>query len=154
MSTYRAHRKLYLLWSDLREITPEIALDPASSEFHDRLRLRDLDFRLYRRVIEIRDGRLALRPFLDADVARQAREDALRGGLDDRDLEAAVEARVLATGIENARQLRLPDDVLAASQHGGTDFMSEVDWLLRVVRIALPAATERDQISSFSDMAG
>jgi hypothetical protein len=64
----------------LREINPEIALDPAPSGFRDTLRIRDLDFRLYRRIIEIRDGRLALRPFLDADVARRAREDALRNG--------------------------------------------------------------------------
>jgi hypothetical protein len=134
---YRAHRELYPLWSALREITPEIALDPAPSEFHDRLRVRDLDFRLYRRIIEIRDGRLALRPFLDADVARHAREDALRSGLTDGDMEAAVEARVLAAGIESAREKRQPANVPAASQDGGKDFMSEVEWLLRVVRTPL-----------------
>jgi Family of unknown function (DUF6545) len=73
VTTHRAHRELYPLWFALREINPEIALDPAMSEFRDRVRVRDLDFRLYRRIIEIRDGRLALRPFLDADVARHAR---------------------------------------------------------------------------------
>jgi hypothetical protein len=133
---YRAHRELYPLWSALREISPEIALDPAPSEFYDRLRVRDLDFRLYRRIIEIRDGRLALRPFFDADVARHAREDALRSGLTDGDVEAAVEARVLAAGIESAREKRQPANVLAASQDGGKDFMSEVEWLVRVVRMS------------------
>jgi hypothetical protein len=135
VETYRAHRKLYPLWSALHQVTPEIALDPAGSERRDRLRLRDLDFRLYRRVIEIRDGRLALRPFLDADVAQRAREDALESGLDDDDVEAAVEARVLAAGVENARQHRTPDDVLPASELGGEDFMSEVEWLLRVADV-------------------
>jgi hypothetical protein len=133
------HRELYPLWSALREINPEIAFNPAPSEFRDRLRVKDLDFRLYRRIIEIRDGRLALRPFLDAEVARQAREDALQSGLTDSDMEAAVEARVLAAGIESARQKRQPANVLAASQDGGKDFMSEVEWLLRVVRMPLPA---------------
>jgi hypothetical protein len=92
---YGAHRELYPLWFALREINPEIALDPAPSEFRDTLRVRNLDFRLYRRIIEIRDGRLALRPYLDADVARHAREEAFLNGLVDGDEEAAVEARVL-----------------------------------------------------------
>jgi hypothetical protein len=133
--TYRAHRALYPLWSALHEITPEIALDPAASELRDRLRFRNLDFRLYRRVIEIRDGRLALRPFLDADVARRAREDAIMSGQCDGDVEATVEARVLATGVENARRRRRPAEVLPASELGGDDFRSEVEWLLRVARV-------------------
>jgi hypothetical protein len=139
VSAYRAHRELHPLWSALRELHPEIALDPASSDFRDRLRVRDLDFRLYRRIIEIRDGRLALRPFLDADVARRSREDALRRGLTGNDVEAAVEAGVLAAGIENARKKRQPATVLAASQDGGKDFMSEVEWWLQIVRMPLPS---------------
>ena len=139
VSTYRAHRELHPLWFALREINPEIALDPAPSDFRDRLRVRDLDFRLYRRIIEIRDGRLALRPFLDADVARRSREDALRRGLTGNDVEAAVEAGVLAAGIENARKKRQPATVLAASQDGGKDFMSEVEWWLQIVRMPLPS---------------
>jgi hypothetical protein len=139
VSAYRAHRELHPLWSALRELHPEIAFDPASSEFRDRLRVRDLDFRLYRRIIEIRDGRLALRPFLDADVARRSREHALRRGLTGNDVEAAVEAGVLAAGIENARKKRQPATVLAASQDGGKDFMSEVEWWLQVVRMPLPS---------------
>jgi hypothetical protein len=124
------------LWSALYEVTPEIALDPAESEFLDRLRIRDLDFRLYRRVIEIRDGRLALRPFLDADVARRARKEALKSGLDDGRVEAAVEARVLAAGVENARQHRAPAEVLPASELGGEDIASEVEWLLQVAHVS------------------
>jgi hypothetical protein len=119
----------------LHEVAPEIAFDPAASELRDRLRFRNLDFRLYRRVIEIRDGRLSLRPFLDADVARRAREEALKSGQRDGDVEATVEARVLATGVENARLRRRPTEVLPASEHGGDDFMSEVEWFLRVARV-------------------
>ncbi|MGH3736769.1 MAG: MAB_1171c family putative transporter [Micromonosporaceae bacterium] len=139
VETYWAHRKLYPLWSALHEIAPEIALDPAASEFRDRLRVRDLDFRLYRRVIEIRDGRMALRPFLDADVARRARDRVLKCGLDDRDVEAAVEASVLTAGVENARRHRRPAEALPASGNGGDDFMAEVEWFLRVAGVPLPA---------------
>jgi hypothetical protein len=139
--TYRAHRRLYPLWSALYEVTPEIALDPAESEFLDRLRIRDLDFRLYRRVIEIRDGRLALRSFLDADVARRARKEALKSGLDGGRVEAAVEARVLAAGVENARQHRAPAEVLPASELGGEDIASEVEWLLQVAHVSPGAAS-------------
>jgi hypothetical protein len=46
---------------------------------------------------------------------------------------------VLAAGMENARNKRRPAHVLAASQDGGKDFMSEVEWLLQVVRAPLPS---------------
>jgi hypothetical protein len=147
--TYIAHRELYPLWSALYEVTPEIALDPAGSELRDRLRVRDLDFRLCRRVIEIRDGCLALRPFLDAAVARQAREDALERGLDDRGVEAFVEARALAAGVESARQQRAPAEVSRSSELGGEDFASEVEWLLQVARVP-PGADQTASGSSTS----
>ncbi len=70
---YGAYRRLYPLWRALVEATPEIALLPPSSAVMDALTVRDLGFRLYRRVVEIRDGRLALRPYLDPTVAEDAR---------------------------------------------------------------------------------
>lgn len=51
---------LYPLWSDLVDVTPGIALEPVTPRWRDRLHVRDLDMRLYRRVIEIQDGQLAL----------------------------------------------------------------------------------------------
>ena len=59
----RAHQlldRLYPLWADLVALTPGIALEPVQPRWRDRLHTRDLDLRLYRRVIEIRDGQLAL----------------------------------------------------------------------------------------------
>ncbi|MGH8888734.1 MAG: MAB_1171c family putative transporter, partial [Acidothermaceae bacterium] len=44
---YRANRELRQLWSALRDAVPDIAL---------KQRARNAEFRLYRRVIEIRDG--------------------------------------------------------------------------------------------------
>ncbi len=51
---------LYPLWSDLVELAPGIALNAVQPRWLDRLHFRDVDIRLYRRIIEIRDGHLAL----------------------------------------------------------------------------------------------
>jgi len=53
---HRAHRHLYPLWRDLYQVNPEIALLRPLPRLIDALILYDLDFRLYRRVVEIRDG--------------------------------------------------------------------------------------------------
>jgi hypothetical protein len=62
---HRDLRQLYPLWELLYRATPGIALDPPRSALADAIRLRNLEFRRYRRIIEIHDGRLALRPHLD-----------------------------------------------------------------------------------------
>ncbi|MGC0312108.1 MAB_1171c family putative transporter [Kitasatospora acidiphila] len=57
--SYRAYRVLYPLWRDLYEASPDIALEPP------RVRVSDLNYRLHRRVVEIRDGWRDLRPYID-----------------------------------------------------------------------------------------
>lgn len=71
----RAYRRLRPLWAALVEARPEIAFSP-SGAVPEKLR-----FQLYRRVIEIRDGILAVAP--DGEVAGDPREAAarLRGAL-------------------------------------------------------------------------
>lgn len=59
---YLAYQRLSPLWWALYRAAPSIALSPPSSRLADLLPGRDLEYRLYRRVIEIRDGQLALRP--------------------------------------------------------------------------------------------
>jgi hypothetical protein len=71
IADYRAHRQLYGLWAALYRLTPQIALDPPRSRISDILNIRDLGFRLHRRVIEIQDGYLALRPYLPAAAANR-----------------------------------------------------------------------------------
>ncbi|MFJ1756969.1 MAB_1171c family putative transporter [Kitasatospora sp. NPDC088134] len=73
----RDHRRLGPLWSALRTALPEIELLAPEGRFEDRRRRRgrpgqqggDARFALYRRIIEIRDGQLALRPHLHPAVA-------------------------------------------------------------------------------------
>ncbi|MEV0155148.1 MAB_1171c family putative transporter [Micromonospora sp. NPDC050686] len=58
---YRSYQRLYPLWLACYRLAPTIALDPRTTRLRNWLTVRDLRFLLYRRVIEIRDGQLALR---------------------------------------------------------------------------------------------
>jgi hypothetical protein len=125
---YRAYRSLAALWRPLYVANPEIALNPPRAR--DLFRLGDIDYRVYRRVIEIHDGRLALRRWIgEADLtAARERAQGLTG--DDRD--AAVEAMVLRAGLD-AKHAGCPPDTpapLGARDHDG--FAAEVAWLRRV----------------------
>src|SRR5439155_23768653 len=95
---------------------------------------RDLDFRLYRRVIEIRDGRLALRGFLDERVAATADALGRRAGLSGDALAAATEAAVIAAALR-AKAAGAPARPPAAEPvTGGRDLADEVAWLTQVAR--------------------
>ena len=132
---YRSLRRLYPLWDGLCQAVPGIALDPVPA-WADRLDPRDLRMRLYRRVIEIRDGYMALSP---VDVP--GIEETVRAAAGQRALSAADEATVTAaTRLELARRAELRGEVRALTGvphpdkefSSGTDLDSEVR-LLRVV---------------------
>ena len=132
---YRSLRRLYPLWDGLCQAVPGIALDPVPA-WADRLDPRDLRMRLYRRVIEIRDGYMALSP---VDVP--GIEETVRAAAGRRALSAADEATVTAaTRLELARRAELRGEVRALTGvphpdkefSSGTDLDSEVR-LLRVV---------------------
>jgi hypothetical protein len=97
LRAYRRYRALEPLWSALHRELPQIALDPSAAE--RRPGLRRAEFALYRRVIEIRDGHLALRPYFDADVGRWAAGAAEDG----RARQAVLEAATIAAALENKR---------------------------------------------------
>jgi len=130
---YAAHDKLYPLWSALTAVSPGVALDPATSRTRDRLRIRDLEMRLYRRVIEIRDGRLALRDALPQSVAESSHARAQVIGLNRRESEAFVEAKVLEAALE---AIAAGDPVAAQPWKGigsGAESTAvEVEWLRTV----------------------
>ncbi|MEU4428774.1 MAB_1171c family putative transporter [Actinoplanes sp. NPDC024001] len=116
----RTYHRLYPLWKLLYDATPEIALDPGQSRFGA---MRDIEYRLVRRVVEIRDGWLALRPYFDARVARAA------GGSSDR-----VHAAVLAAAVRAKARGEEPAERYVADPRGGTDIAEETAQLLRVAR--------------------
>ena len=130
---YRSYRRLHPLWFALYQATPQIALVPPASAGADTFVVRDLDFRLYRRVIEIRDGRLALRPYLDREVAAAAHRLGEAAGLAGEELQAVMEASALAAALRAKAQNR-PVVVDHRDPTGGADLPSEIAWLVRVAR--------------------
>lgn len=106
-SFVRAHRQLrhlQPLWRALCEATPSIALTAPRAAWIEWLDPRDVDVRRYRRVIEIRDGILALHPFA-AERLLQRTTDAL--------VEAGTpqpNGMAEAVALEAARQSKLDGD--------------------------------------------
>jgi hypothetical protein len=136
---YHTYRQLYPLWHALYRASPEIALLPPRSALIDALMIRDLDFRLYRRVVEIRDGSLALRPYFDSRVIEQARELCHAADLSDDEGLATIEAASIAAALQ-ARMDDQPARVGISSgessfeSHGGADVAGEAEVLMRVAR--------------------
>jgi hypothetical protein len=87
------------LWTALHEATPEIALHSARGRLAELASVGDLDYRLYRRVIEILDGQLALRPYVTPEVRRAAEQLARRVGVRVDQLEPTIDALVLHTAL-------------------------------------------------------
>jgi hypothetical protein len=132
---YPQRRQLFPLWQLLYRAEPGIALDPPMSFLHDAFRVRDAELLLYRRVIEIRDGRLAIATRLDPAVIATTRETALRTGHSPADAAAAAEAAALHHAVHHPHTSS-PDDHDTATppppQDNPTTLDEEVDWLLRV----------------------
>ncbi|MCN9239967.1 hypothetical protein NGF19_04045 [Streptomyces sp. RY43-2] len=89
VAAYISYLQLRPLWNALYQATPGIALEPPQSHLVDLLPRRGLQYRLYRRVIEVRDGQLSLRPHL------ALADEALVAGSGLTDVTAAREAAVL-----------------------------------------------------------
>ncbi|MDQ2875310.1 MAG: hypothetical protein M3Y33_11160 [Actinomycetota bacterium] len=86
--------RLHSLWAALSRAAPEVQLP---SQPGRRFSIR---YRLHRRVIEIRDAQLALRPFLRSGVAGQAADAAWSAGLAPGRRDAVIEAAVIVTALD------------------------------------------------------
>jgi hypothetical protein len=130
---YRACRRLYPLWRAYYEAEPTIALDAsAGSDEAGRPSVRDIEIQLYRRVIEIRDGMLAVRPFAHPSSRELALVEAHKAGYHEADLVGE------AAWLELARRAKLRghppynDDMPAA--RGGNDLASEIRVLSQIAK--------------------
>jgi hypothetical protein len=135
---YRAYRQLYPLWAALYMLAPQIALDPPRTRIGDILNTLDLHFRLHRRVIEIQDGILALRPHLATAVADQpAATGALHATAGPPGhVEPAIAASQLRNAL-HAKASNAPPPTVEASfpVPGGQDgFDGEMNWLVALAR--------------------
>lgn len=122
MRDYASYRALYPLWHSLYESSPGIALEPPSSS------VSDLHYRLHRRVVEIRDGWRALRPYMetvdtsaaeDGDEARQAFAEAMR-------IKRALHAK------KSGAPPRTSPETDGFDGRDAKTFAAEVTWLKRV----------------------
>lgn len=128
---YGHYQRLGPLWRALYRAEPAIALDPPATP--DVLQIGRLRLRLYRRVIEIRDGLLTLHPYRQDHVAEAARERASRSGVRGRRLEATVEAATVAAALRS-RAAGDPPATPGASVAGGGDLDSDTAFLSEVAR--------------------
>ena len=106
VSHIRCYRRLYPLWYALYEVTPSIALYEPRSPRAPRWVPR-LETRLYRLVIEIRDGRRSIAPYLSGNTADHPGADA------------RLEAALMAEGIWRKR--------CGAPSDGGADRRCSVE---------------------------
>ena len=138
LGIYMSHLTLYPLWRALVAATATVPLDQRS-RWADRLMPTDIRFRLTRRIIEIRDGLVSLRPYRNPITRRVADELATRRGLTGIDLAATVEAADIARALnafavgQEARHEPARD---TGSDAGTVDIAAsiadEVSWLSRV----------------------
>ncbi|MFR9770446.1 MAB_1171c family putative transporter [Nocardia sp. SC052] len=122
----RALPRLRPLWLALREVDPELAHPP------DRRGTAARD-RVYRRVIEIRDWLLRLRPHLSAEAVAIAERLATELAIPDRSRAAAIEAARIAAALR-AHRLGLPPtgDNQSFREPSRPTLAAESAWLVEV----------------------
>lgn len=131
----RSHRLLLPLWSALHETDPGLSLVPSGGTGR-RFRHRDVGLLLYRQVIEIRDGQLALRPYVDPRATEIATALARRAGRSDEETRATGEAAAIAAGIAAKAAGRVVTDTPPSPEPVtyGPDLDAEIAWLTKVAR--------------------
>jgi len=120
---YSSYRALYPLWHSLYESSPGIALEPPSENEPDR-HWSDLHYRLHRRVIEIRDGWRALRPYMDRSDGTGP--DGDQAVAEARQIRQALAAKTSGVAPAESRDNGAFDD------HDAKTFAAEVAWLTQV----------------------
>ena len=90
---WSAYWRLYPLWNLLRQAVPEIEL-PLEPGMRWNIR-----YRLHRRVIEIRDAQLVLRPYSVTAIARMAAAIAEESGLSPDRAAAVTEAAIIISAL-------------------------------------------------------
>jgi hypothetical protein len=128
-SVLRAYRALWALrplWLMMRRTFPDLILFPRHRALLDLIGVEDVRLRLYRRVIEIRDGMLTLRDYLPAGALAAARDFA-------GDDPALAEACGIALALARHRAGVAPGENVADRwTEIGDGMADEVAWLSAV----------------------
>ncbi|MGW3557696.1 MAB_1171c family putative transporter [Streptomyces sp. NPDC000963] len=115
------------LWQELSTALPHIVLSPADTEDVST----DSDFLLQRRVIEISDGVLALRPYRSREVQETVQATVDAGTAHGA---AAVEAAIVKAALAGLKVGRFSDNVAPPSAEAASrkDLRGDTEWLLLV----------------------
>jgi hypothetical protein len=135
LRAHRDYRALAALWSALHAVLPETSLPVRSWPGPGLVLLRDAEFALYRRVVEIRDGYLALRPYLSPHIDSWTSTAQRRFPLPRSGVAVAVEAATIAAALESARSGNRYGTGQSAAHAGspvGSTVEAETAWLTRV----------------------
>jgi hypothetical protein len=128
---YRAYQQMEPLWRAFVASEPGIVLEPEpqDADARERSRRRAFDFKLRRRVIEIHDGELALRPYRHAHVADRAR--AASHGLTGLPQNAYIEATCLHAALAAKTQRQRCEGAGGMPEYtvAGFDPDAEPSWL-------------------------
>jgi hypothetical protein len=173
LGAYRSLRALRPLWQAMREAFPDVILFPPRRALLERFGVDDVHLRLYRRVIEIRDGLLALREHLPADAAAQAAAYLDARGTTERterseghegvpgqrgggypDRAALAEACGIALALHLRRSGQRAPGGGGRWAHVGADLADEVGWMARVsacLRRPEPAGFVAARMSTMED---
>ncbi|MFI9755786.1 MAB_1171c family putative transporter [Streptomyces collinus] len=126
------------LWLAFHREAPEIALPIDRMDPAQRRRFRGIALKLYRRVIEIRDGRFVIRQYLHAGIRERSEAHHKAEGLQGEKLNAAVTADQILAGISAraAGDRPEPDQLtdFADADRQTSRPMDDVDALLAVAR--------------------
>lgn len=124
-------RALGPLWERMINTFPQVDLPE-----HGTRGLLDPQFRMYRRVIEIDDGRAMLRPYMRPEVASAVAAAAAQFGLRGEELRATVEAAEIVAALR-ARRVADCYDPPPTPTHAEAevpDLDAEAEWLVKVAR--------------------
>jgi len=119
VAAYRSLLKLRPLWRAMKEAFPQLILFSPRRAVIELAGVDDVNLRLYRRVIEIRDGMLALRGYRPRHVPPDPDP-------------AVTEARGIAMALARHAAAEEPADQPEAWAPVGPDMADEVAWLSRV----------------------
>ena len=143
-----AYLRLGRLWRITRSVSPSLAWLPPGPPLLRRFVLFGIDGRLYRRVIEIRDGLLTLAPYRDAELAEAAQARARHLGLDELEAGAYRDAGALPAALRAHRDGVRPERVDGVAPVVIESLELEVAYLLLVARFLGSGAPEAPAVSA------
>ncbi|MFE1836429.1 MAB_1171c family putative transporter [Streptomyces sviceus] len=133
-----SHYRLRPLWLAFSSEAPEIRLPVDQGDPAQRRRFRSIGFKLYRRAVEIRDGRFVIRQYLEAGVRETSEAHHRTRGLSGEELNAAVTADQILAGIAARKtgECPHPDQLtdFADTDPEGSQPMDDIDALLAIAR--------------------